>query len=390
MQEGVLLDSFKNAKTPRSDTIILVKNIPYGTTLSALEEIFSPHGDITRLLLPPAGTIAVVEYGSASDAGKAFRAVAYRRLGSSVIYLEKAPMGLFKDELRGVEGNRAKQIKSGVKPIVLAEDPLNPVSGGADTPMADGEVAQASDEPAAAAAATLFIKNLSFATTTDKLVKTFRSIPSFAFARVQLKPDPKHPGQTLSMGYGFVGFKDKEGANSAMKTMQGFVLDGHALAVKYAQRGVEEKDSVDAGKKALAGVGKSGTAKMIVKNLPFEATKKDVRALFGAHGQLKSVRVPKKFNSSSRGFAFLEFISRKEAENAFDTLKHTHLLGRHVVLEWAEDNGAGGDLDVLRERVKTAYGDGKEERPGKKRKLDMDSAIGRGGDEEGGDDFVAV
>jgi len=93
---------------------------------------------------------------------------------------------------------------------------------------------------------------------------------------------------------------------------------------------------------------------------------------YRAHGQLKSVRLPKKFNSGSRGFAFLKFTSHKEAENAMAALKHTHLLGRHVVLEWAEDNGAGGDLDLLRERVKSGYGDGKSERPGRKRKLDMD------------------
>jgi multiple RNA-binding domain-containing protein 1 len=97
--------------------------------------------------------------------------------------------------------------------------------------------------------------------------------------------------------------------------------------------------------------------------------------------------VPKKFDSSSRGFAFLEFVSRKEAENAFDALKHTHLLGRHVVLEWAEDAGAGGDLENLRERVKAAYGDGKEERPGRKRKLNMDSTLEV---EEEGEDFIAV
>lgn len=81
------------------------------------------------------------------------------------------------------------------------------------------------------------------------------------------------------------------------------------------------------------------------------------------------MRLPKKFNAGSRGFAFLEFTSHKEAENAMTALKHTHLLGRHVVLEWAEDNG---DLDSLRERVKSGYGDGKSERPGRKRKLDMD------------------
>ncbi|KAF8315877.1 hypothetical protein DL93DRAFT_2096530 [Clavulina sp. PMI_390] len=372
--EGVDLNAFNTKQ--RSDTIMLVKNIPYGTTLSELTEIFSPHGDISRLLLPPAGTIALVEFMNATDAGKAFNAVKYRRLKNSIIYLERAPAGLFKS---GTGTNDAR-ISSGVKPVLVPE-------GGAGASTSSGTAAGGDDSgPAeAAAGATIFIKNLNFGTTTEKLVKTLQHLPSFAFARVQMKPDPKRPGGTLSMGYGFVGFKDKEAAKKALVTIEGFVLDGHSLVAKFAQRGVEEVQKESGTTKP-----KNASTKIIVKNLPFEATKKDVRTLFGAHGQLKSVRLPKKFNAGSRGFAFLEFVSHKEADNAMAALRHTHLLGRHVVVEWAEDNGAGGDLDVLRERIKTGYGDGKEERPGRKRKLDMDVLDSNKDAGDDGEEFIAV
>jgi len=85
---------------------------------------------------------------------------------------------------------------------------------------------------------------------------------------------------------------------------------------------------------------------------------------------LKSVRLPKKFDARTRGFAFLEFVSRHEAENAYNTLRHTHLLGRHLVLEWAEE--AEQDLSVLRQKVGVGFGGGKE-MPGRKRKLDLDA-----------------
>jgi len=44
--------------------------------------------------VPLAGTMAVVEFEQADEAVKAFRAVPYRRLGGSVVYLEmeKGPM----------------------------------------------------------------------------------------------------------------------------------------------------------------------------------------------------------------------------------------------------------------------------------------------------------
>jgi len=88
---------------------------------------------------------------------------------------------------------------------------------------------------------------------------------------------------------------------------------------------------------------------------------------------LKVVRLPKKkFDSRTRGFGFLEFVSRHEAENAYNTLRHTHLLGRHLVPEWAEE--AEQDLSVLREKVGVGFGGGKE-MPGRKRKLDLE---GRG------------
>ena len=87
-----------------------------------------------------------------------------------------------------------------------------------------------------------------------------------------------------------------------------------------------------------------------------------------AHGHLKSVRVPKKFDSRSRGFAFLEFVTRHEAENAYTALRHTHLLGRHLVLEWSEE--AEQDLDALRLKAGVGFGGGAE-LPGKKRKLEI-------------------
>jgi hypothetical protein len=58
-------------------------------------------------------------------------------------------------------------------------------------------------------------------------------------------------------------------------------------------------------------------------------------------------------------------------------------------LEWAEDNGAGGDLDILRERMRVGFGDGKSERPGRKRKLDLD-IFNKDGKDDDGDDFIAI
>ncbi|KAF5381861.1 hypothetical protein D9757_008340 [Collybiopsis confluens] len=389
---GVILSAFSADAAPssssapsphsraiRSTTTILVKNIPYGTTESQIRELFEPHGTLNRVLVPPAGTIAVVEYdpGEEGAAAKAFRA----EMGNSVIYLEWAPNGVF------VEGPSTTASGSGTGgtnaaggigiPAYAVKIPEQMQGSGSGSGDGDGEV------PSLAAGTTLFVKNLSFSTTTERLNQVFRHLPSFVFARVQMKPDtnPRSThganaaGGKLSMGYGFIGFKDGEGAKKAMKSMQGYVLDGHALHVKFAGRGRAGEDGGGDGTEGdgAEGVGSKGrTTKMVVKNIPFEATKKDIRDLFGTHGQLKSVRIPKKFDSRTRGFAFLDFISRHEAENAYAALRHTHLLGRHLVLEWAEEEGGEVDLDKLRKKAGVGIGiGGGKEMPGRKRKFDM-------------------
>ena len=77
-----------------------------------------------------------------------------------------------------------------------------------------------SQDPSASSGSTLFVKKLSFSTTSECLTQVFRHLPSFAFARVQMKLDPKRGGDArLSMGYGFVGFKTPDAARKAMKSM---------------------------------------------------------------------------------------------------------------------------------------------------------------------------
>jgi multiple RNA-binding domain-containing protein 1 len=49
---GVVLSSFSSSsRIPRSETTILVKNIPYGTTSEQFLELFDGHGELVRVLV---------------------------------------------------------------------------------------------------------------------------------------------------------------------------------------------------------------------------------------------------------------------------------------------------------------------------------------------------
>lgn len=339
--EGVNVDAFSGQKGPRSDTTILVKNIPYETTSEAIREMFERHGEVDRVLIPPTGTLALVEMTVPGEARVAFKALAYKRLGNSILYLEKAPSGVFRPkasadtDAQGTARARAVAAPPSKQDVVLG--------------------AGAGSESDAEPGATLFVKNLSFTTTDTKLAELFSTLPEFAFARVQTRTDGKDPTKKLSMGYGFVGFRSVGAAQTALNTLKGKDLDGHSLSLSFARRGQDADDSA-----ANKGNQQKTSTKLIVKNLPFEATKKDVRALFSSHGQLKSVRVPRKAaplagasGGGARGFAFVEFTTKKEAESAFEALRHTHLLGRHLVLVWDHEDSRG--VEGIRAKVKESF-----------------------------------
>jgi multiple RNA-binding domain-containing protein 1 len=252
-QNGVALDAFASPG-PRSATGLLVKNLPFGTTATTIRSLFSAHGALERIVVPPSGAIAIVEFSEPAAAKAAFQTLAYRQIGNAPMYLERAPMGIW-----NVDGNSAAAASRAASPSAA--------------PPSSGEPERDDAEEGA----TLFIKNLAFGTTTDRLAATFSHMPGFAFARVQTKPDMRRPTERLSMGFGFLGFRSAQAARESRPSVQGFLLDGHALEATFARRTAEPMTSFD-GNPIRAPANNGST--ILVKNLPFEATKKNVRDLF--------------------------------------------------------------------------------------------------------------
>lgn len=323
-KHGVDLDAFKRKE--RGDTAILVKNFPYGMTLEELRKLFEESGQVLRVLMPPTSTIAIVEFAESSHARAAFGSLAYRRIKDSVLFLEKAPKNLF----TSVSSNAT----------IVPSDRTSVQ----EPKISTSELLESAAVPETADTTSLFVRNLNFTTTNEKLTEIFQPLGGFMSARVKTKTDPKKPGLVLSMGFGFLEFRTKAQAQAALKAMDGYVLEDHKLVIKASHKGLdaaEERRKEDNAKKLA-----NKSTKIIIKNLPFQANKKEVRALLGAYGQLRSVRVPKKFDNTARGFAFAEFITAREAENALDALKDTHLLGRRLVLEYAETESADAEEEI--------------------------------------------
>ncbi|ONH68089.1 Multiple RNA-binding domain-containing protein 1 [Cyberlindnera fabianii] len=328
--KGIDLTKFKEKE--RDDSVILVKNIPYGTTETELLELFTPFGELKRFIMPASGTIAIVQFRDIPTGRSAFTKLAYKRFKKSILYLEKGPKDLFTrdptaDETTATDAKSTEAAQANIVEIADNEK---------DVVMEDAEVFEG-------ATVSIFVKNLNFSTTAKSLTEVFNKSDGFVVATIKTKVDPRDSTKKQSMGYGFAEFRTKDQATTAIKVLDGTVLDGHKLSLKLSHR----QNTV--GPTSSAKSKKAVSAKIIVKNLPFEATRKDVFELFNSFGQLKSVRVPKKFDKSARGFAFVEFMLPKEAESAMDQLQGVHLLGRRLVMQYAEQ--ASGDVEEEIEKM---------------------------------------
>lgn len=327
-QEGVDLNAIEGAltkpaagsaqklKVERSTTVILIKNLPHTAEEEELAQMFRKFGEIGRFLLPPSKTLAVVEFFEPSEARRAFRSLAYKKYQHVPLYLEWAPVKVF----TGPKSSSTSEEKKGIKSTAVVPE------------------ANEDEERNADANNTICVKNLNFSTKEASLEKLFQTCGTLRKVTVARRKDPKRG--MLSMGFGFVEFVDSKSTEKALETLQSTILDGHALNLKLSQK-----------KMAQAPKRKGETesrSKIIVRNVAFEATSNEIRELFGAFGQLKRVRMPKKFDGKHRGFAFVEFLTEQEAQNAFAALNSSHLYGRHLVLEWAED---ADDIDTLRAKA---------------------------------------
>uniref|UniRef100_A0A3Q3QR76 Probable RNA-binding protein 19 n=1 Tax=Monopterus albus TaxID=43700 RepID=A0A3Q3QR76_MONAL len=320
LDNDVSLDSFSQAAAERSTTVILVKNLPAGVTVSELEALFSPHGSLGRVLLPPSGLTAIVEFLEQTEAKRAFTRLAYSKFHHVPLYLEWAPVRVF--VTAKPEPDKEEEVKE------------------------EKEEEEEEEEEESAPGSTLFIKNLNFSTTEEKLKETFSKCGKVTSCTISKKKDKS--GKLLSMGYGFVQYKTADAAQKALRQLQHCTVDNHQLELKISERATKTT-AVSRKKKQVEK--KQLGSKILVRNVPFQATVREIRELFCTFGELKTVRLPKKAAGSGnhRGFGFVDFLTKQDAKKAFTALCHsTHLYGRRLVLEWAD---AEDTVETLRRKT---------------------------------------
>ena len=80
-----------------------------------------------------------------------------------------------------------------------------------------------------------------------------------------------------------------------------------------------------------------GMISLKVDNLTYRTTTDDLKRIFQKYGEIGDVYIPRdRFNRESRGFAFVRFYDRRDAEDAMDSLDGTIVDGRELRVQLAK------------------------------------------------------
>uniref|UniRef100_T1L1H2 RRM domain-containing protein n=1 Tax=Tetranychus urticae TaxID=32264 RepID=T1L1H2_TETUR len=341
-ENGVKLNAFHNSRSPRSKTVFLIKNLPAKTDIDELKKLVEQFGTVKRIILPPFAVTALVEADNPVEARTMFSRLAYSNFHLVPLYLEWAPMDVF----GSTDPDNSEKDQHETKDLPEKTNHTEKQS----------EISKPLDEPCEEET-TILVKGLNFSTDEENLKEHFMKCGKIH--KVTISRKKAADGSLKSMGFGFVQFYQRKAAQKAMKSLQNSVLDNFTLTLQLSRVQKDKSEVIKAEKEKKTMIQTQNGAKILVRNIPFEAVDKDIEQLFEAFGQLKFVRLPKKLagTGNHRGFGFVEFINKEDAARAFDALSlSTHLLGRRLVLEWAakesDDNEHHESLEEASRKMK--------------------------------------
>ncbi|KAH9484350.1 Polyadenylate-binding protein, cytoplasmic and nuclear [Psilocybe cubensis] len=168
----------------------------------------------------------------------------------------------------------------------------------------------------------IFIKNLDELIDNKALHDTFAAFGNVLSCKVATDEHGR------SKGYGFVHYETGEAADSAIKAVNGMLLNdkkvyvGHHISRKERQSKLDEM--------------KAQFTNLYVKNIDPEMSQEDFEKLFKQFGSVTSALISVDEEGKSKGFGFVNFDSHEEAQKAVDTLHDTEVNGRKLFVSRAQ------------------------------------------------------
>lgn len=157
----------------------------------------------------------------------------------------------------------------------------------------------------------LFVRNLSFETTSETLQEVFSEFGAIQEAVVIMSKQTSR-----SKGYGFVTFMHMEDASRAIAnpTMD---IDGRSVFVGLAARPDNASNSQGSSGGDRGDNGPVVPTKLFIRQLDYKTTSETLEEVFGAFGEIKEAVVLKdRQTGSSKGYGFITFTNAKAANAA--------------------------------------------------------------------------
>ncbi|KAJ0019804.1 hypothetical protein NQD34_007373 [Periophthalmus magnuspinnatus] len=164
---------------------------------------------------------------------------------------------------------------------------------------------------------TLYVGNLSRDVTEPLIVQVFTQIGPCKSCKMIIDPTGNDP-------YCFVEFYENRHAAAALAAMNGRKILGKEVKVNWATTPTTQKKDT------------SNHFHVFVGDLSPEITTEDVKAAFAPFGRISDARVVKDMaTGKSKGYGFVSFFNKWDAENAIQHMNGQWLGGRPIRTNWA-------------------------------------------------------
>lgn len=168
----------------------------------------------------------------------------------------------------------------------------------------------------------VFIKNLDNAIDNKALHDTFSQFGNILSCKVA------QDDTGASKGYGFVHYETAEAASSAIKSVNGMLLNdkkvfvGHHIPKRDRMSKVEEM--------------KANFTNVYIKNIDESVTDEQFQKLFEEYGDVISATITRDESGKSRGFGFVNYASHEVASKAVDELNDKDFHGKNLYVGRAQ------------------------------------------------------
>jgi len=193
--------------------------------------------------------------------------------------------------------------------------------------------------------ANVYVGNLKPSVTKEQLEKLFQRYGSIIECKILMDHD-----SGVSKGCGFVKFENVNDAKDAIAGCSGADLPEYSqrpLTVKFARK--HEKphhphyppphqapQRFHPNPRPSQPVEYTGYC-LFIYNLPQNTTNEDLRTAFGRYGTITSANVKLDYNGSCRGFGFVNFEKKEDAEKAIEGMNNMIYKNRTLKVSFKED-----------------------------------------------------